>query len=72
MYYRATKIIRKNATKGTLKLEVRDLKNDIKEYEALIVKTEKEAARNISKYRNEMSKLKIRLEEMEKRYNDKK
>jgi hypothetical protein len=71
MHYRTTKIIRKNATKGTLKCEVRNLKDDIKEYEILIKQVERDCIRTVSKYNKNIAKLKIRLEEMEKRYNEK-
>lgn len=67
--YRTTKIIRPNATKETLKYEVRDIKEAIGECEKEIKRAENEAKRIIRRNKVELIKLNKRLLEMQIRYN---
>jgi hypothetical protein len=69
--YRTTKVIRPNATKETLKYEVQDIKEAIRENEKIINRTKFESKRTIDKHTNQIEKLKVRLEEMETRYKNK-
>ena len=61
------RIIRQNATKQTLKFEIRDIKEELHDYDLLIRKSE----RDISKYNTAKKKLNVRLAEMEERYKNK-